>query len=179
MDKVYVLELPSLYTAGVWLQEWGPWLVIVALLGYAYRASKKHKLNAVSQTAAQKGRDWFKYLRLTFWYKPRGFVMNRKKRLERERLVRDLISYRQLMVIEMAWYDGEISNEEYKKYTDDLAFRFSNPALFKKGRMKHVKMQIKRNLEELKNLKPLPFPDLKKGEGETETKKSPLLVKAA
>jgi hypothetical protein len=170
MDNITLGEIGAYITAyGV---AYIPWVLIVSLLIYAYIKGRKHKL-AVPAAAPKEGRDWFKYLkylRQKLWYKPRGFVMKKRKARERETAEDDIIAIRQLMVIEMAWLAGEITHKAWKRNVDRVAERFSRPELYHNKRLQLLKNHLKQVRKELG--KPLTLeeagipPTGTKGEGE-------------
>lgn len=157
-----------------------PWLIAVGLLLYAYFVSRKQKNVVTSKTTAGEKRDLFKYLRLKFWYKPRGFVMGRRASREREIAEKQLMALHMMLAVEQLYVQGLIHPLSRKWAVDRVACMTSDPTFWDKGHLKIVKARVKKELAELKKMRPLPFPDMSAEKGEGEPQKSkPLLSKVA
>lgn len=159
------------------------WAVIVALMLYAYRVGKNHKIAVPKAATRPKDarRNWFTGItQLGVAKKLRGFTMGKKAAKMRKEFVREYMSMQWLMAVEKAWSSGLITHEEYREYTDELAFKFRDKTFFVNSREKLVKKRIKNSLKDLKKARPLPFPDLPTPtEKETEGGVKPALTKAA
>lgn len=112
-------------------------LAFVAFTMYwAYRATRK--LRGKIKFGA-----FFSRLQLKVLQKLRGTAMSKKKQLEHEKFVREYLAWQWLLSVEQAWLAGIITEADRRKYTDELAFRFSDSSMFVRGRLKMIKKRIK------------------------------------
>lgn len=132
------------------------WTLIVAMiLVVAVMQRLRSKSVAVASEAEPKKKDplftrMWQTLKLRLLYKPRGFVMKKRKLRAKAEMEDEMIALRQLMVVEHAWIQGELSHAGWKRNVDRIAERFSNPKLYHNARLKLLKAELKMKRKEAK-----------------------------